>query len=467
MSLQIVVIETKSLGDCSYLIHDGKSGLVIDPQRDIDRIESLLDKESIDLVAVAETHIHNDYLSGGMALAQRHGAHYLLNADDSVNFNPIGIRDLEIVSVGSFAIKAIHAPGHTFNHMAYALIDSNEKTVGLFSGGSLLHGSTGRPDLLGWESAEKLAGLQHSSAHHLARLIPDNVQLYPTHGLGSFCSTTPTTTTSSTVGDERVANPVFLQPKKQYVKSTLSALDKFPTYFNYMASVNSFGAPLFDLTPIPRVTLSEINTAIADGAWVVDLRTRAEWCSRHFIGSRSFGLDGSFASYMGWLLPPERELFLISDKALDIAEAERELVRIGIERFAGSWVGDFAEVGELSSIQSALFRDFPRPISGIKKVFLDIRTPMEYSVSHIAGAIHIPFYEVEERVEELPNDCEIWVHCASGYRAATVISLIESSGRIAVLVNEDFSPESLAHIPGIEIRVGEKLTHPDFSNLKK
>ena len=205
--LTVIPIETPTLGDRSYLVHDGEVALVVDPQRDIDRVLDLLDEHGVRLTHVFETHIHNDYVTGGLALAQRTGAQYLVNGEDDVSFVRTPVADGQVVEVGGrMRITALATPGHTFTHLSYALTDG-ERPVAVFSGGSLLFGATGRPDLLGPEHTHDLVRHQHASAHRLAALLPDDAEVFPTHGFGSFCSATQSEETSSTIGQEKRGNP--------------------------------------------------------------------------------------------------------------------------------------------------------------------------------------------------------------------------------------------------------------------
>ena len=179
--LTIVPIETPSLGDRSYLAHDGEVALVVDPQRDIDRVLALLDEHGVRLTHVFETHLHNDYVTGGLALAQRTGATYLVNGADPVEFDRTPVGDGEVVEVGSrMRVLALATPGHTFTHLSYALADAaTGEQVAVFSGGSLLFGATGRPDLLGPEHTDALVRAQHASARRLADTLPDDAAVLP------------------------------------------------------------------------------------------------------------------------------------------------------------------------------------------------------------------------------------------------------------------------------------------------
>ncbi|MEO6956327.1 MAG: MBL fold metallo-hydrolase, partial [Antricoccus sp.] len=169
-----ITIETPTLGDRSYLVHDGHFAVVIDPQRDIDRVLELAEKEQVRITHIFETHIHNDYLTGGLALAKVTGAAYHVNADDEVQFERASIRDGDVIEVSpAIRIRAIATPGHTFTHLSYALETGGEQT-GVFTGGSLLFGATGRPDLLGADHTDELVRHQYASAHRLARELPDD-----------------------------------------------------------------------------------------------------------------------------------------------------------------------------------------------------------------------------------------------------------------------------------------------------
>ena len=190
--VEILTIQTPSLGDRSYLVTDGAVAFVVDPQRDIDRVLALTDSRGIAVTHVFETHIHNDYVTGGLALARATGAAYHVNAADAVGFDRVAIADGDVLSVGtSMQVRVIATPGHTFTHLSYALEDAaTGEVVAVFSGGSLLHGSAGRPDLLGAEHAPALAAAQRRSLRRLAAQLPDQAAVYPTHGFGSFCAAT-------------------------------------------------------------------------------------------------------------------------------------------------------------------------------------------------------------------------------------------------------------------------------------
>ena len=220
--IEIIPLDTPSLGDRSYVATDGTVAVVVDPQRDIDRVLALTEPRGLRITHVLETHIHNDYVTGGFRLAEQVGAAYCVNADDPVAYERTAVRDGDVMEAGSMRIRVVHTPGHTFTHLSYALEDADGTPVGVFTGGSLLFGSTGRPDLLGFEHADTLAPHQWNPAHRLASELPDEAEVYPTHRFCSFCSSTQAEGLSSTIGHEKTLNPVLTQEQDDYVDQLIA-----------------------------------------------------------------------------------------------------------------------------------------------------------------------------------------------------------------------------------------------------
>lgn len=442
--LAILTIETPSLGDRSYAVHDGEVAAVIDPQRDIDRVLDLLAEHRLRLTDVFETHIHNDYLTGGVALAQRTGATYHVNAEDDVAFDRAPIRAGDTVEVGPrIRLTALATPGHTFSHLSYSLTehgdDGTERVVGVFSGGSLLFGATGRPDLLGPEHTDALARHQHASAHKLADLLPDDTEVFPTHGFGSFCAATQSEATESTIGREKTSNPVLTQDEETYVRELLDGLGAYPAYYAHMGPGNAAGPTEPDLSLPVRADAAELRTRIESGEWVVDLRNRTAFAAGHTRGALNFGLDGGFATYLGWLITWGTPVTLLGETAEDVSEAQRELVRIGIDRPAAHATGgpeDWSE-GELASFPTGTFADLEQVRRHRPVVVLDVRRADEHADTHIEGAVNIPIHELPRRIADVPEG-ELWVHCASGYRAAVAASFLDAAGRRLVAIDDTF-----------------------------
>ncbi|HYO85783.1 MAG TPA: MBL fold metallo-hydrolase [Dermatophilaceae bacterium] len=432
----IVTIETASLGDRSYLVHDGSVAFVVDPQRDIDRVQAAAADAGVSIVAILETHIHNDYLTGGYALARETGAAYYVNGADEVSFERTPVADGDVVSVGSMRVRAIATPGHTFTHLSFAL---EGETPAVFTGGSLLFGSTGRPDLLGEEHTETLARHQHASAHRLADEVPDEAQVMPTHGFGSFCSATQASGDASTIGREKRDNPALTQDEASYVEEILAGLGEFPAYYAHMGPANAAGPLAADLSAPTRADVAQLRRRLEAGEWLVDLRTRTMFAAGHAPGTFNFGLEGEFATYVGWLIPWGRPLTLLGESWEQVAQAQRELVRIGIDRPAAATTGgprDWTD-DEPASFPQATFPDLAQVRHHRDVVVLDVRRPAEFAARHIEGAVNLPLHNILTRSDDVPAG-EVWVHCASGYRAAIAASILATAGRRVVVIDDSF-----------------------------
>jgi hydroxyacylglutathione hydrolase len=331
--------------------------------------------------------------------------------------------------------------------------------VGVFTGGSLLFGTTGRTDLLGSEHAHTLAHHQHASVRRLADLLPDGTQVWPTHGFGSFCSAGGTATgPDSTIAAERAANPALRLHADDFVTGLLAGLDDFPAYYVHMGARNAAGADLVDLTPLRRADPAELRQRLEAGEWVVDLRSRKAFAHRHLTGTLSFGLDGPLATWLGWMAPWGAALTLLGDSAEQVAAAQRELARIGVDRPAAALTGTPEEwadgdAARLAVLRSATFAELAAARAGqpphgldVPDVVLDVRLGNEWRAGHIDGALHIPAAEVGDRLHAVP-DGVVWVHCAAGYRAAAVASLLARAGRRVVHVEDAWSEAVVAGLP--------------------
>jgi hydroxyacylglutathione hydrolase len=438
--VEVLPIETPTLGDRSYLAHDGEVAVVIDPQRDIDRVTALAEREGVRITYVAETHMHNDYVSGGLALSRVAGAAYLVNGADPVGFDREPVGDGDTVPVGSaIRLRVLATPGHTFSHLSYVL-ESEGEVTGVFTGGSLLFGSTGRPDLLGPQNTGTLARAQHASAQRLARQLPDSAQIFPTHGFGSFCAATQAQATSSTIGREKQLNAALTLGEGAYVEALLAGLDAYPAYYAHMGPANLAGPGDPDLSPPERADPAQIRRRISAGEWVVDLRDRVAFAAGFMPGTFSFPLDGSFASYLGWVLPWGTPLTLLGETPQQVAQAQRELVRIGIDRPAAAATGraeQWSGGRPLASLPRAKFGDLAAARDGGNLVVLDVRRRLEWEDGHVAGAVHIPFNELPGRAREVPAG-EVWIYCHTGYRAMVAASILAAAGRQVISIDDEF-----------------------------
>ncbi|MBO1269119.1 MBL fold metallo-hydrolase [Arthrobacter cavernae] len=450
--MDVVVIETTQLGDRSYLVHDGTVALVIDPQRDTDRVEAAARETGVRITHVAETHLHNDYLTGGLLLARSHGAAYLVNAADAVAFDRVPVTDGQLIRVGRLTVKVVATPGHTHTHLSYVVredeADGGRQAV--FSGGSLLYGSVGRTDLVADAETAGLAHEQYASVRRLvAEATPDAV-LYPTHGFGSFCSIGPASRVpASTIGEQAATNHALTDPDEDhFVSHLLANITAYPSYYAHMSPLNALGPGPATLDVPESVDAAELERRLEAGEWVVDLRSRVAFAANHLRGSLAFeyGPGSNFTSYLGWVLPWNRPLTLLGPHE-EVRKAIRDLSRIGID-------SPDAAVGQDPGLLAPGVRleSFPRVgwdglLAGMAAgdTVLDVRRSNEFAASHVQGAVNVPLHELLLKMDEVPHG-RAWVHCATGYRAAVAASLLQRAGREVVLIDARFGDAAAAGV---------------------
>ena len=438
-SVEIVAIETPGLGDRSYVVHDGAVAVVVDPQRDIDRVTTVARVLGVEVTHVFETHLHNDYVTGGLALAELTGARYVVPAATEVAFERTPISDGEELTTGAMVIAARHTPGHTPDHMAY-VVRAGVEPVAVLTGGSMLFGAVGRTDLISTERTDELTRAQYRSVRRLAQELPGHVSVHPTHGFGSFCSATETIGDASTIAEERSRNvALVIDDEDRFVAQLVSGLSAYPRYYAHMAPRNASGPRTPDLSLPELIDPVVLRERIEAGEWVVDLRQRRAFAQRHAVGTVSVELGDAFATHFGWTLPWGAPVTLIGDGAEEVLQARRQLARIGVDDLAGAALGpiDGLAPGRTAGYAVVTFEGLAASFGRPAQVVLDVRRRDEWEKGHVAGAVHVPFWEVADRSVELPEG-ELWVHCASGLRASIAASIAHRAGRHVVLVDDDW-----------------------------
>jgi hydroxyacylglutathione hydrolase len=450
--MDVIVIETPQLGDRSYLVHDSTVALVIDPQRDTDRVENAAREAGVTITHVAETHLHNDYVTGGFNLAQALGAKYLVNAADPVEFEREPVTDGQIIQVGNLKVTVVATPGHTHTHVSYIVSDGTTEAV--FSGGSLLFGSVGRTDLVAASDTVGLTHDQYASVRKLVHEAEHDAALFPTHGFGSFCSSGPATGAgSSTIGEQLTANHALTDADEEhFVRDLIANLTAYPSYYAHMAPANIKGPGPADLQVPESLNAAELTRRLAEGEWVIDLRNRVAFSSNHLQGAVSFeyGNGSNFTTYLGWVLPWNEQLTLVGAHA-EVEDAIRDLSRIGIDSpdaavgtephalAPDAPVASYPRVGWEEMLQGRAASD----------VLLDSRRTDEFAAAHLLGAVNVPLHEILSRLDEIPAGT-VWVHCGSGYRAGVAASLLQRAGRDVVHVDANFGEAEAAGVPMAE-----------------
>ncbi|HQR09284.1 MAG TPA: MBL fold metallo-hydrolase [Gemmatales bacterium] len=445
------------LAEAAYLIGCQRTGeaIVIDPQRDIDRYESIATANALRIVAVAETHIHADFLSGARELAEKGVKVYLSDEGDadwkyqwldkktgSGSYAYQLLKDGDIFKVGNIEFKTVYSPGHTPEHLSFMVTDRGggaDKPIGVATGDFVFVGDLGRPDLL--ESAAGVVGKADSSAHQLYQTVrkfmdwPDYMQVWPAHGAGSACGKALGAVPQSTVGYEKMFNTSIRAAESEagFVKYILEGQPEPPLYFARMKRDNKMGPKVLGGVPKPRqLSVAELQAINGRTCAVVDTRPWIHFKNGHVPGALSLPLLVSFSTDAGSLIDEDESIYLIADPA-HVDEAVRGLIRIGLDNIKGWFNAEELKQYETSgkklvATSEVDVRGAQAMMEKSKPFVLDSRRLTEFVEGHPPGAINISHTRQLARLAEVPKDRPILVSCRTGTRSARVCSLLEKHG---------------------------------------
>ncbi len=476
MRLQQFAIE--GLGHLSTLIADEAAGVavVVDPRRDVDVYLEAARSAKLQISQVVETHLHNDYVSGGRELAALTGASHVIGAGAELRHEHRPVRNGESFDVGTLRFRALDTPGHTPEHVSYAVADRSrsDEPLLLLTGGSLLVGAVGRTDLLGADHAASYAAAMHRSLHEVILRHEDSVAIYPTHGAGSLCSTGISSTSWSTIGYERRNDPLLAPMEVDaFARALLSGQPTFPRYFARMRPLNQAGPRLLGgiVPEIAALPVEDVAERLARGAVLVDARSPEAHAEGHIPGSLSIPAGDSFGTWLGWVVDADASVILLVDRRADLDDLARQALRIGFDGLAGYVDGDGhgdgrggdggggggghggghggggdGDRGGGGGDGLAAWRRFGRPVEvggrldpdGLARALhaspedrplvIDVRQASEFEAGHVPGAWHIAGGSLPDRLAELPRDRPIATICASGYRSSVAASLLRAAG---------------------------------------
>lgn len=438
------------LGNSAYLViaESERVAALIDPLRDVDQYLQVARDEGVRITHVFETHLHNDFLSGGRELAALTGARIVASADAHLEFDHQPVRDTDVVRVGELQIRVMATPGHTPEHVSYLVRHSarpGDPPV-FFSGGSLLVGAVSRTDLLGHEHATGLAHqLYHTLREKILRLA-DDVVVYPTHGAGSFCTAAASAESTTTIGRERRTNLLLASASaEEFADRLLASMPNYPTYFLHMRALNRAGPRVLGRIPrLTRLSARDVYERQQEGDAVVDIRSIHDYARGHIPAVYHVELRPAFASWVGWVVPFGTPIILVSETNLVHEYAVRQLVRIGYDALSGyldggmeAWSSAGLPVEETTKLT---MRDLRARIErGEPLVVLDVRQAHEWRTGRIPQAVLHEAGDLATETVELPRDRVIAAHCGHGERAATTLSVLERQG---------FRPSNLALVTG-------------------
>jgi hydroxyacylglutathione hydrolase len=439
------------LAQTSYLIGCAahKVAIVIDPNRDVQQYIDAAAAEGATIAHVTETHIHADFLSGARELAAKTGAALYLSDEGDADWkyafagsdHATLVHDGDHIKVGNIDLEVLHTPGHTPEHISFLVTDGAvaDEPIAAVTGDFIFVGDVGRPDLL--EKAANIKGTMEAGAKQLwnslekFRVRPDYLQIWPGHGAGSSCGKGISAIPHSTLGYEKRFNWAFqAKTEADFVANVLSGQPDPPKYFAEMKKLNKQGPRILGgfLRPVQK-SAGDIAALLSSGAIIVDLRPAGEFAAGAIPGTISIPMNGSFTTWMGWLVPYDKDFYLIGDAAA-VDSAARDLAMIGLDRiggwFAANVVGEWASShsAPLSVIPQVTAQDLAQSLKHGAVTLIDVRNPGEWSAAHIDGATHIPLGRLEERLAEIPRDKPIVLQCAAGARSMIGASVLKARG---------------------------------------
>lgn len=432
--VSIEQVSTPSLGNHSYVITTGGDTIVLDPQRDLDAPSLVSPERSI--VAVCETHVHNDYVSGGFVLASDSSAEYVLPAGSGARYEHRPATAGERIHLGPLWLEVVDTPGHTFHHVSYVLT-SEEGPLAVFTGGSMLVAAVGRSDLLGPDNTDSLLAHQYRSVRGLAGSLPSGVLVAPTHGAGSFCSASQVTGTTSTIGAEETHNPACTASSiDEFIRSQKAGYGLFPSYYRHMADVNLAPGDRTALDALPELSVPD---AIASGYDIVDVRTFDQYAAGHIRGSIAAPPSDQDATYIGWTLPWNSPIVVVGD-ADEVESFVVHLSRIGWDAIAGVVPGAELENSDSDDLVRSTVATFADVAAVRPERIVDARDPLDHADGTIRGAIPMHVSRIASDGVEIDGP-DVWVHCAGGYRAMVATGFLERQGYTVTTVVDAAPPE--------------------------
>jgi len=438
----------ESLGHASYLIGSEETGeaLVIDVRRDVGDYFDFARSKGLTIRYAGDTHQHNDYLSGITELTQRSPVELLASARAEVGYDARKMSHGDVCALGELEIEVKHTPGHTPEHVSFLVRDRGrgDEPVILFSGGALLVDDVARPDLLGG-SDEAQAGARdlRRTLEEQIFSLPDHVLVYPTHVAGSLCGgNIGSMLVTTTVGYERRMNRLAqcMTDEDTFIDRCLDlrSLPTVPPYWKRMRGQNQAGPrPLGTVPEPPALDVGQLADRRSAGAVVLDCRQPEAFGGGHVPGALNVGYGSSFPTWAGSVLPADRPILLVLDRAEDLWEVTWELLRIGYEPPVGwlaggmmAWRVAGRDIERTPQWTVDELRD--RADGGSDLLVLDVRQPSEWQAGHVPGAVHIPGGELPSRVDEVDLERPVAVYCGSGYRSSVAGSVLSARGHHAV-----------------------------------
>ena len=434
-------IYTGCLAQGAYYIESEGEAVIIDPLREVESYIEKAKQSNAKIKYVFETHFHADFVSGHLDLSKKTGASIVYGPTAKPDFDAVIAEDGQEFKVGKVVFKVLHTPGHTMESSCYLLKNEEGKDVALFSGDTLFIGDVGRPDLAQKVKAEltqdKLAGYLYDSLHNKILPLNDGIIVYPAHGAGSACGKNMSRETMDTLGHQKKTNYALRNiSKEQFIKEVTTGLVAPPSYFPLNVMMNIHGYESIDkvLERGGHALSAEAFEAAANetGALILDTRNARTFAKGFIPNSINIGIDGSFAPWVGTLIPDIlQQILLITDEGKE-EEVITRLARVGYDNAIGYLKGGFdawKNAGkETDNIRSISANELADVMKQKKVNILDVRRKSEYDSEHIIDAENAPLDFINESMAQIDKNKIYFVHCAGGYRSMIFISVLKARG---------------------------------------
>ena len=435
-------IYTGCLAQGAYYIESDGEAAIIDPLRSPEPYLKRAERDGATIKYIFETHFHADFVSGHLDLAKQSGAKIVYGPGAKTDYEKHEAHDMEDFRVGKLTIRALHTPGHTLESTCYLLLDEHGQPGALFSGDTLFIGDVGRPDLAqgGALTQDDLAGLLYDSLRRRIMVLPDDVIIYPAHGAGSACGKKMSRETQDTLGNQKATNYALRadMTRAEFVREVTEGLLPPPAYFSENVRMNKEGYESFDavmdrsLQPLPPAEFERV--ANQHLPLLLDVRDKQAFVKGFIPNSIFIGLDGSFAPWVGELVPDLKQPILLIVDAGREAEAAERLTRVGYDNNLGYLEGGIeawrAYGGEIDIIETIDAPTFGKHLNDGAADFaiLDVRKAAEHEGGHLTKSLNIPLNELSARQGELDGNKKVYLHCGSGYRSTIASSLLKARG---------------------------------------
>ena len=427
-------IYTPGIAQCSYVIGSGSKCVVVDPVRNIEPYLEQAKAFGMEIAGVLETHLHADFISGHMELADLTGAQIYAPAIANCTFPHRALADGEEFTIENLRFKLLETPGHTPDCTVYVVTDleRGEEPVLVLTGDTLMVGDVGRPDLFPNREEELAEKLFHS----LKRLkeLPDHLEVYPAHGMGSLCGRALSAKLWSTIGTERRYNYALQHEElAPFKKDLLTDMPAAPDHFARCSEINRQGPALIrEMVKAQPYKPAELAEALDDGYTVLDVRAYHSFAAAHIPGSYSISKYGNLATFAGWVIPPEAKLILVLEKESDLPEIKRNLYNVGHDHVAGyldgaieNWVNSGLPVNNIGTIS---VQSLQKLLEKEQPLMLDNRAKSEYKKGFIPGSILASTPDVRHRYKEWNPEKPVYVICNTSNRSMTAASLLKQRG---------------------------------------